>query len=115
MANSTDRVALYKYINRKIKRKINHHHVFSVLSILFDELINDLAQDKKIKVTNFGIIGIRRSKPIRYRIKFRNKEIITRSKRKVYFKVAKNFKKKMIKFLDLDKMFKENTHHFHVL
>ena len=111
--NKIDRVALYKYINKKIKRKINHHHVFSVLSILVDELTNTLAEDKKIKVTNFGTIGIKGTKPIRYRIKFRNKEIITRSKRKVYFKVAKKFKKKMLNFLDFDKMLKENNECIH--
>ncbi len=109
MIKKIDRVALSKYVNRKIKRKINHHHVFSVISILIDELIEDLKQDKQFKIINLGIFGVKRTAPRKYFIKFRNKHLITRSKRKIFFKVANKFKKKLISFLDIDKMIKNNT------
>jgi nucleoid DNA-binding protein len=108
MIKKIDRVALYKYVNKKIKRKINHHHVFSVIAILFDELSKDIRQDKEFKIINLGIFGVKRTAPRKYFIKFRNKHLITRSKRKIFFKVANKFKKKLISFLDIDKMIKNN-------
>ena len=57
---------LWRYVNKQINRSIHHYHVFSVISILFDEIINDLKDGKKIKIFNFGTLSLNQLKSRKY-------------------------------------------------
>lgn len=57
---------LWHYVNLKIKRLIHHYHVFSVISILFDEMIKDLLNGKQIKIVNFGVFELKNSSARKY-------------------------------------------------
>lgn len=52
---------LWRYVNRKIKRLIHHYHVFSVISLLFDEMVQDLRDGKEIKIANLGILVLKKT------------------------------------------------------
>lgn len=54
---------LWRLINKKIKRLIHNYHVFSIISILFEEIIKDLIDGKSIKIHNFGILELVKTKP----------------------------------------------------
>jgi len=54
---------LWRYVNRRIKRLVHHYHVFSVISILFDEIIKDLKQGKSVKIHNFGTLSLQKTNP----------------------------------------------------
>lgn len=97
---------LWRYVNRKIKRIIHHYHVFSVLSILFDEMIADLLRGKKIKIFNFGTLTLKQLKPRGYfDVRFQR---VMRSKgyKILRFTLAPAFRKKLVDHLDLDKTLK---------
>lgn len=57
---------LWHYVNRKIKRLIHHYHVFSVISLLFEEMLKDLQEGKEVKVANFGVLVLKDTPSRRY-------------------------------------------------
>lgn len=66
MSVSISKRDLWHYVNRKIKRLIHHYHVFAVISILFDEMIQDLKAGKEIKITNLGVLVLKETPARRY-------------------------------------------------
>lgn len=54
---------LWRYVNKRIKRLVHHYHVFSVMSILFEEMIADLKRGKGIKIHNFGTLTLEKTTP----------------------------------------------------
>lgn len=63
--NITKRI-LWRYVNKKIKRSIHHYHVFSVITILFEEIIKDLKLGKDVKIFNFGTLSLKKLPPRKY-------------------------------------------------
>lgn len=57
---------LWRYVNKKLKRSIHHYHVFSVITILFDEIISDLKLGKQLHVFNFGKLILKSLPPRKY-------------------------------------------------
>lgn len=57
---------LWRYVNIKIKRAIHHYHVFSVISILFEELTKDLLDNKIIKIKNLGNLMLKQMPSRKY-------------------------------------------------
>lgn len=94
---------LWRYVNRKIKRLIHHYHVFSVITILFEEMIKDLQDGKKIKIANFGTLLLKDTPPRRYHDVRFHKVMQSPGYRIIRLFLAKPIRKKLCDSLDLDK------------
>lgn len=94
----------WHYVNLKIKRSVHTYHVYSVISILFDELIKDLIAGKKINVVNFGTLSLERTKPRKYCDINLKKVVLSKGARNLKFSLSRKLKNKLIKNLDLDFM-----------
>ena len=99
---------LWKYVNGKIKKSIHFYHVGSVITILIDEMIKDLKKGKKIKIFNFGILSLEKTKPRKYHDVRYNKVMISVGSYILKFKMAPLIKKKLCGMLDIDKTFKDD-------
>lgn len=64
--NSITKRILWRYLNQKIKKNIHHYHIFSIINILFDEMLNDLKSGKKIKINNLGTLYMKELPPRKY-------------------------------------------------
>ncbi len=105
---SIDKRTLWRFVNKKIQRSIHHYHVFSVITILFDELINDLKAGKSVKVFNFGSILLKDLNGRKY-YDIHKKEIVMSKRHKIIrFILDKKIHKKLINLLDFNKTF--NNH-----
>lgn len=93
---------LWKYLNIKIKRAVNHHHVFAIISILFEEMVIDLLNGKEIKIFNFGTLYLENTKPKKYHdVRFK-KMMESKGNRVLKFLLKNKLKKKLISYLDVD-------------
>lgn len=110
MSSNISKRDLWHYVNRKIKRLIHHYHVFSVISILFDEMVQDLREGKEIKIKNLGIFVLKKSGPRRYHDVRFGKIMESPGYRVMKLFLAKSIRKKLRESLDLDKKIKENYH-----
>lgn len=66
LPNSITKRVLWRYVNKKIDRVIHHYHVFSIISILFDEILIDLKLGKELKIFNFGSLTVKKLPPRKY-------------------------------------------------
>jgi nucleoid DNA-binding protein len=103
--NSINKKVLWHYVNLKIHRKIHHGHVFSVLSILFDEIVKDLLDGKEIKIVNFGTLVLKEMKPRKYHDVRYNCVMQSKGHKILRFSLSPKIRKKMCYFLDIDKTF----------
>jgi nucleoid DNA-binding protein len=101
---------LWHYVNRKIKRLIHHYHVFSVISILFEEMLKDLRDGKEIKITNLGTIILKDTPPRRYHDVRFQQMMESPGYRIMRIFLAKPIRKKLVASLDLDSTLKDNYH-----
>lgn len=103
--NGIDKRSLWKYVNKKIKRSIHHAHVFSVICIMFEEMIKDLILGKEIKITNFGTFRLKEMKPRKYHnVKYRCL-VQSDAHNILRFSLSSKIKKKICEYLDIDKTF----------
>ncbi len=108
MSLSVSKRDLWHYVNRKIKRLIHHYHVFSVISILFDEMIKDLRSGKEIKIANFGTLLLKDTPPRKYHDVRFQRVMESPGHRILRLFLAKTIRKKLCESLDLDKKLKGN-------
>lgn len=102
---SISKKVLWQYVNLKINRSIHHAHVYSVISILFDEMVRDLVNGKEIKIGNFGTLILKQMKPRKYH-NVRHKQVMqSRGSKILRFSFALKIRKKICDFLDIDKTF----------
>jgi nucleoid DNA-binding protein len=98
----------WRYVNQKIKRTIHHYHVFSVITILFEEMLKDLKDGKDVNIFNFGLLSLKETKPRLYH-DVNKREVVLSGKHKILkFKFATKIKKKLCGYLDIDKTFKDD-------
>lgn len=100
---SVNKRTLWRFVNNKIRRIIHHYHVFSVITILFDEMIKDLVANKDIKIFNFGVLSLKNMKPRRYHDVTRRQVVLSKGHRILRFTLAAPIRKKLCDHLDLDK------------
>lgn len=100
---SINKRTLWRYVNRQIRRTIHHYHVFSVITILFDEMIKDLKLGKSINIFNFGILSLYDTKPRKYHDVTKRQIMLSKGSRIMKFKLAPVIHKKLRNYLDLDK------------
>jgi len=97
---SISKRTLWRFVNLKIKRIIHHYHVFSIITILFNEVISDLLKGNKIKIFNFGTLILKKLKPRRhFNIKFQ-KVMQAKGHKILRFTLAPAFRKKLVDHLD---------------
>ena len=96
---------LWHYVNKKINHLINHAHVLSVISILFEEMLKDLKSGKEIKIKNLGTLILQETKPRKYHDVRFHQVMQSESHRILRFKLAVPIRKKLKKLLDIDKTF----------
>jgi nucleoid DNA-binding protein len=63
--NSIGKGKFIKHILQEIGWGIHSMHVYSIISIMFDEIAKDLRAGKEFKIFNFGSIVIREHKPVK--------------------------------------------------
>lgn len=103
MSISVSKRDLWHYVNRKIKRLIHHYHVFSVISILFDEMIKDLKSGKEIKIANLGVLVLKDTPPRKYHDVRFHRVMESPGHRVMRLFLSKTIRKKLVEALDLDK------------
>lgn len=96
------RTSFITYVTKKIKRMIHHLHVFSVLHILFDEMIEDFKNDKEINIHNFGKFEILKTKPRKHFNIVEQKVVLSKSYCLIKFKLNNNIKKILVDNLKRD-------------
>lgn len=99
---------LWHYVNRKIKRLIHHYHVFSVISLLFEEMLRDLKAGKEIKIVNLGTLVLKDTPPRKYHDVRFHRVMESSGHRVMRLFLAKSIRKKLCESLDLDKKMKGN-------
>lgn len=98
---------LWRLINKKIKRLIHNYHVFSIISILFEEIIKDLIDGKSLKIHNFGTLELVKTKPKKYHdVRFK-KVMESKGNMIMKFSLARKIKKKLCSNLDINKTFQK--------
>lgn len=97
---SINKRSLWRYVNIKINRIIHHYHVFSVITILFDEMLKDLISGKDIKIFNFGLLKLKDTKPRKYHDVRYKKILLSKSHRILKFTLAPPIRKKLCANLD---------------
>lgn len=97
---SINKKLLWQYVNRKIKRIIHHYHVFSILTILFDEMVKDLKRGKSIRIFNFGKLELKSLKPRKYFDVRHQKVMQSKGNRILRFTLAPSVRKKIVDHLD---------------
>jgi nucleoid DNA-binding protein len=99
---------LWQYVNRKLNRLIHHYHVFSVITILFDEMLIDLKKGKAIKIHNFGTLLLKQMRPRRYFDVTKQKVLLSEGHKILRFTLAAPLRKKLVALVDLDKISKDD-------
>lgn len=95
----------WRFINKKFNGMVHNYHVLSVISILFDEITQDLKDGKRIKINNLGTLFIFKTMPKKYHSVVHRKIMMSAEGKILKFEISKELKKKLIEFLDLDKTF----------
>lgn len=108
MSLSVSKRDLWHYVNRKIKRLIHHYHVFSVISILFEEMVKDLRAGKAIKIANLGTLVLKDMPPRKYHDVRLRQMMESPGHRIMRLFLAKPIRKKLCDSLDLDSKLKGN-------
>ena len=105
---SISKRVLWRYVNVKIKRIVHHYHVFSIISILFEEILKDLVSGKNIEIFNFGIFSLKENKPrLHYDIS-KKTFVVSKGRKVMRLALSPKVKKIICKHVDLDKTFKDD-------
>lgn len=107
--DSVTKRALWRYVNKKIRRSVHHFHVFSVISILFEEILKDLVAGKTIKITNFGTLMLKNLSPRSYYDIHDKVMKVSEPHRIMRFVLASKLRNKICKHLDIDLTFKDDN------
>lgn len=94
---------LWRYVNRKIKGAVHHYHVFSIISLLFEEMIQDLRSGKEIKIKNLGILVLKEMPPRMYHNVRLHKMMQSSGHRVIRLFLAKPIRKKLCESLNFDR------------
>jgi nucleoid DNA-binding protein len=103
---SVDKRTLWQIVNRKFKGIIHHYHVLAVITILFEEMIKDLRQNKPIEIFNFGTLSLKQMKSRRYHDVRLRRMMHAKGQRVLRFSLSSKIRKKLCDNLDIDKTLK---------
>lgn len=100
-----DKRFFWKYVNRKIGRKVKSYHVISIINLLFEEITNDLKSGKGLKIFNFGEILLKNTKPRKYHDVRYNRIMLSAGNKMLKLALPRVIRKKLCKMLDIDRTF----------
>ncbi len=100
-----DKRALWRLVNKRINRVVHHYHVFSVISFLIEEMINDLKCGKEIKIDNLGTIKLKKSRARYFKNLFTQEICYSNGKNYVKFMPSLKLKRKLLEYIDFEKTF----------
>lgn len=109
LPNSITKRILWRYVNQKIKRSIHHYHVFSIITILFDEILNDLKNEKQLEIFNLGKLNLKKLPPRRYYDVNDRKVKISNPHKILRFALSNKLKNKLKNHLDIKSTFKDTN------
>ena len=92
----------WRYVNIKLNRAVHSYHVFAIISILFEEIIEDLKKSKQIKIFNFATISLNETKPKKYFDVRYQKIMESKGGRLIKIDLSKKIKRKLVQYLDVD-------------
>lgn len=98
---SISKRSLWRFVNKKIKASIHNFHVFSIITILFDEMIKDIKAEKKIKIHNLGYFHLIRLRPRMYNDIISKTQMMSRGSKIIRFYISRGLNKKLRKHLDI--------------
>ena len=102
---SVDKRTLWVHVNEKINGKVNHRHVLSIMTILFEELLVDLKAGKSFKIINFGTLYLKQFNPKKYWNVILNKMCDSKGNRNIKFVLVPKLKRFLIDNLDIENTF----------
>ena len=109
MNNYYDKKNFWRYVNLKIKRSVHHYHVFSVMSILFEEIAKDWMSGKELDVHNFAKMSLKKTvSKNRYDVVLKKVVFSNTKKRVLSFVLSKKVKKILHQFLVVGEPDKDN-------
>ncbi len=94
-------------ISKNINRKININHINSVVNLLCEYMVNELKQNKKIEITNFGTFALSPRHPRKYFNVVKQKISFSEGNVLLKFKLGRLLKKFLVSKLDLEKSISE--------
>lgn len=91
---------LWRYVNIKIDRCVNHYSVFGVINILFDEILKDLQEGKSVEIHNFGVLQTKKMNPRLYHDYQEQTKKMSVSNRMLKFTLSPTLKKILYQYID---------------
>lgn len=108
MTDSISKRDLWRYVNKKINRFIHHYHVFSIITILFEEILYDLKRGEDIKIFNLGTISLQETSPRWYHNVVKKQLMLSDKHRILRFVLTSKIKKKLCSHLNIDLTFQDD-------
>jgi nucleoid DNA-binding protein len=100
---SISKKIFWQYINRRVKT--HYKHVFSIVSILFDELKKDLIKGEEINIFNFGTLQLVITKPRVYHHVRLMCNMKSKGGKVLRFVLYPEIRDKLCGLIDIDKTF----------
>ena len=94
--------SLWKYIIRDVNHFVHNLHIFSIISILIDEILQDLKKGNEIKIVNFGVLKLDKTKSRKFRNIKTGKWEISTPKTTLVFKLSRRLKKFIAEQKDME-------------
>lgn len=93
------------YINKKVDHIIHSYHILSIITLLFEELLQDLKKKKEIKVFNLGSLFIEETKPRWYYDLFKKEKRFSSTNNIIRFVLCEKLNKIIQDNTDMEKTF----------
>lgn len=94
------------YIHKKLNSTILMFHISGVISILIEEIRNELLENKKIEIFNFGKLTLKNRKERTFFSNFLKKEVLKKEKVLLHFKILNRVRLLMFKYIDINSLIK---------
>lgn len=110
MAQTTniDRRFFGRYVSRKLKHIYSLSHVEGVISILFEEIVQDLQNDVTIIIGNFGEFILKKLAPRKHQDIKTGELVLSPGYKTIRFQINNKLRRFLIENLDIDKTFKDD-------
>lgn len=105
---NVDRRYLAQYVSNKLHKTIPYKNIVAVIGFLFDELMDELLQDKPIIIGNFGKFIVKKLKPRAHIDIIHKRKVMSQGHKILRFQLNKDIKKILTNNLDIEKTFGED-------
>lgn len=109
MNKSITRLILAKLVSKKLRKGISHSHINPIISILFEEINNDLMQGDEVKIGKFLTIKLVKTNPRRHMNIWTQKISWSKGRFLLRMNIQSGLLKLIKKHLDVEKSFKNDS------